>query len=121
MGRFAVERGESLCKGSWPCAEMVCLVHPSRKSHELCPSLRACGGDAASVIFNLPGYRVVDAVDLPLGGRRVRVQPVDLADGCPSCGVISARVHAWIVQRVRDIPHAGQLEVMVRKPRLVCA
>jgi hypothetical protein len=35
--------------------------------------------------------------------------------------VISARVHAWIVQRVRDIPHAGQLEVMVRKPRLVCA
>ena len=77
--------------------------------------------DAASVIFNLPGYRVVDAVDLPLGGRRVRVQPVDLADGCPSCGVISARVHAWIVQRVRDIPYAGQLEVMVRKPRLVCA
>jgi len=49
------------------------------------------------------------------------VQPVDLADGCPSCGVISARVHAWIVQRVRDIPHAGQLEVVVRKPRLVCA
>ena len=77
--------------------------------------------DAASVIFNLPGYRVVDAVDLPLGGRRVRVQPVDLADGCPSCGVISARVHAWIVQRVRDIPNAGQLEVVVRKPRLVCA
>jgi len=73
------------------------------------------------VIFNLPGYRVVDAVDLPLGGRRVMVQPVDFADGCPSCGVISARVHAWIVQRVRDIPHAGQLEVMVRKPRLVCA
>jgi transposase len=73
------------------------------------------------VIFNLPGYRVVDAVDLPLGGRRVRVQSVDLADGCPSCGVISARVHAWIVQRVRDIPHAGQLEVVVRKPRLVCA
>jgi transposase len=73
------------------------------------------------VIFNLPGYRVVDAVDLPLGGRRVRVRPVDLADGCPSCGVVSARVHAWIVQRVRDIPHAGQLEVVVRKPRLVCA
>jgi transposase len=77
--------------------------------------------DAASVIFNLPGYRVVDAVDLPLGGRRVKVQPVDLADGCPSCGVISGRVHAWMVQRVRDLPHAGHLEVVVRKPRLVCA
>jgi Helix-turn-helix domain of transposase family ISL3/zinc-finger of transposase IS204/IS1001/IS1096/IS1165 len=77
--------------------------------------------DAASVIFNLPGYRVIDAVDLPLGSRRVKVQPVDLADGCPACGVVSGRVHAWVVQRVRDVPYAGQVEVLVRKPRLVCA
>jgi transposase len=77
--------------------------------------------DAASVIFNLPGYRVIDAVDLPLGGRRVKVQPVDLDDGCPECGVISGRVHAWVSQRVRDIGHAGWVEVVVRKPRLMCA
>ena len=77
--------------------------------------------DAASVIFNLPGYRVIDAVDLPLGGRRVKVQPVDLESGCPACGVVSSRVHAWVVQRVRDVPHAGRVEVVVRKPRLVCA
>jgi transposase len=77
--------------------------------------------DAASVIFNLPGYRVIDAVDLPLGGRRVKVEPVDLADGCPACGVVSGRVHAWVMQRVRDVPYAGQVEVLVRKPRLVCA
>jgi transposase len=77
--------------------------------------------DAASVIFNLPGYQVIDAVDLALGGRRVKVQPVDLADGCPGCGVVSGRVHAWSVQRVRDVPHAGRVEVVVRKPRLVCA
>ena len=76
--------------------------------------------DAASVIFNLPGYRVVDAVDLPLRGRRVKVQPVDLDDGCPGCGVVSSRVHAWVEQRVRDIPHAGQVVVVVRKPRLIC-
>ena len=76
--------------------------------------------DAASVIFNLPGYRVVDAVDLPLRGRRVKVQPVDLDDGCPGCGVVSSRVHAWVEQRVRDIPHAGQIVVVVRKPRLIC-
>jgi transposase len=76
--------------------------------------------DAASVIFNLPGYRVVEAVDLPLGGRRVKVQPVDLADGCPECGVVSSRVHAWSVQRVRDVRHAGRVEVVVRKPRLAC-
>jgi transposase len=72
------------------------------------------------VIFNLPGYRVVDAVDLPLRGRRVKVQPVDLDDGCPGCGVVSSRVHAWVEQRVRDIPHAGQIVVVVRKPRLIC-
>jgi len=33
--------------------------------------------DAASVVFNLPGYDVIDAVDLPLGGRRVVVQVVE--------------------------------------------
>ncbi len=76
--------------------------------------------DAASVIFNLPGYRVVDAVDLPLGGRRVKVLPVELDAGCPDCGVVSGRVHAWTDQRVRDIPQAGRVEVVVRKARLVC-
>jgi transposase len=35
-------------------------------------------------------------------------------------GVGSGRVHAWVVQRVRDLPYAGQVEVLVRKPRLVC-
>ena len=35
-------------------------------------------------------------------------------------GVVSSRVHAWVEQRVRDIPHAGQVVVVVRKPRLVC-
>ena len=39
--------------------------------------------DAASVIFNLPDYHVIDAVDLPLGGRRVIVQADTVADGCP--------------------------------------
>jgi transposase len=72
------------------------------------------------VIFNLPGYRVVDAVDLRLGGRRVKVEPVEVEDGCPACGVVSSRVHGWVEQRVRDIPHAGQVVVVVRKPRLVC-
>jgi transposase len=48
------------------------------------------------------------------------VQPVDLEEGCPECGVVSSRVHAWSVQRVRDVPHAGRVEVVVRKPRLAC-
>ena len=77
--------------------------------------------DAASVIFNLPKYHVIDAIDLPLGGRRVIVQADTIADGCPECGVVSRRVHAWCRQRVKDMPHAGRLELVVVKPRLVCA
>ena len=76
--------------------------------------------DAASVIFNLPDYRVIDAIDLPLGGRRVIVQADAIEAGCPDCGVVSDRVHAWCRQRVKDIPHAGRVEVVVVKPRLVC-
>ena len=34
--------------------------------------------DAASVIFNLPDYHVIDAVELPLGGRRVIVRADDV-------------------------------------------
>ena len=64
--------------------------------------------DAASVIFNLPGYRVIDAVDLPLGGRRVKVQPIDRDDGCPACGVVSSRVHAWTVKGHEDLPGGGR-------------
>jgi hypothetical protein len=33
--------------------------------------------------------------------------------GLPLLRVSSSRVHARIVHRIRDIPHAGQLEVMV--------
>jgi len=74
--------------------------------------------DAASVIFNLPNYHVIDAIDLPLGGRRVVVQADRIADGCPECGVVSARVHAWCRQRAKDMPHAGRLELVVRKTSL---
>lgn len=78
--------------------------------------------DAASLIFNLPGYAVIDAADLPLGGRRVVVQAVDQDEGCPGCGTVSTQVHAWTRQRVRDIPAGGDpVEVVVRKPRWVCA
>ena len=78
--------------------------------------------DAASLIFNLPGYSVIDAVDLPLGGRRVIVRADTQDEGCPDCGVISTRIHAWASQRVKDIPAGGEvLEVVVKKPRWLCA
>lgn len=83
--------------------------------------------DAASVIFNLPGYHVIDAVDLHDGGRRVVVQAVEHDEGCPDCGVVSTRVHGWTRQAVKDIGAGGdgnvargRVEVVVRKPRMLC-
>ena len=38
--------------------------------------------EAASVLFNLPDYHVIDAVDLPGGGRRVVIEATS-PPGCP--------------------------------------
>ena len=75
--------------------------------------------DAASTIFNLPGYRVIDAVDLPEGRRQVVVESVD-PPGCTACGVIATKVHSRRLQRLRDIPVAGVVEVVWAKRRWFC-
>lgn len=81
----------------------------------------ACNRDGASLIFNLSEYVVIDAVDLPSGGRRVVVQALDRDDACPDCGVVSTRVHQWTRQRVQDLPVGGEpIDVIVRKPRMLC-
>jgi len=72
--------------------------------------------DAASLIFNLPDYRMIYAVDLPGGGRRVEVETIS-TPGCPTCGVIASRVHSRRRQRVRDVPVAGAVEVIWCKRR----
>jgi len=76
--------------------------------------------DAASVLFNLPGYRVLAAVDDADGVRRVLVEPVEVVGFCPDCGFGSVRSHSRPVSRVADIPIGGRLEVRVRKRRLWC-
>ena len=75
--------------------------------------------DAASTIFNLPNYRVIDAVDLPNGGRRVLVEMTD-SPACPGCGVIATKVHSRRLQRLRDTPVAGAVEVVCAKRRWFC-
>jgi transposase len=75
--------------------------------------------DAASTIFNLPAYRVIDAVDLVDGTRRVVVESTD-PPGCTTCGVIATRVHSRRRQRLRDVPVAGHLEVVWLKRRWFC-
>ena len=76
--------------------------------------------DAASVLFNLSGYRVVEAVDGPLGIRKVVVESLDREGGCPSCGVLTCRVHQRTLQRVRDVQVGGAVEVWWRKRRFAC-
>ncbi len=76
--------------------------------------------DAASTIFNLSGYCVIDAVDLPDGGRQVLVESM-APPGCPSCGVVAGRVHSRRRQRVRDVPvGAAPMEVVWLKRRWFC-
>jgi transposase len=72
------------------------------------------------VLFNLSGYRVVEAVDSPLGIRKVVVESLDREGGCPSCGVLTGRVHQRTFQRVRDVQVGGAVEVWWRKRRFAC-
>jgi transposase len=75
--------------------------------------------DAASTLFNLPGFRVVDAVDDDAGGRGVLVESL-VPPGCPTCGVVATRVHSRREQVVRDVPVAGPVRVVWAKRRWFC-
>jgi transposase len=77
--------------------------------------------EAASVLFDLPGYRVVDAVDRPGQLRLVTIASTASEAACPSCGVPSARVHHQRRQRLADVPVAGPIEVMLVRRRFACA
>ena len=79
---------------------------------------------AASVLFNLPGYRVTDVVrdDSDEGGghRTVRVVSTATEGACPSCGVVTRRVHQRTTQRLRDVPFDGVVTVHWVKRRWRC-
>ena len=75
--------------------------------------------DAASTIFNLSDYRVLDALEVPGHARRVEVESTS-PPGCPACGVISVRVHSRRRQRIRDVPVAGPVDVIWCKRRWFC-
>lgn len=78
--------------------------------------------DAASILFNLPDYRVVTAVEEPDGARHVLVETLTGEGACPGCGVLSWRVQARPISRVKDLPTGGgPVSVWVRKRRYRCA
>ena len=78
--------------------------------------------DTASILFNLPGYRVISATPVvDHQPRQVLVETIDAEGACPSCGVLSSRVHSRPVQHVTDVPCGGdRLDITVRKRRYVC-
>lgn len=76
--------------------------------------------DAASVLFNLPEYRVVAVTRNEAGGREVFLDTPVTEAGCPACGVLSARVHQRTVQRIRDVPFDGHVVVWWVKKRWRC-
>ena len=75
--------------------------------------------DAASILFNLPGYRVVSAA--PASGdqpRRVLIETIQAEGACPACGVFSAKVQARPVQHVKDVSCGGdRLDVLYVKEK----
>ena len=77
--------------------------------------------DAASILFNLPEYRVVAVTRALDGGREVLIDTPALEAGCPSCGVVTSRVHQRTTQRVRDVPFDGLVTVRWVKKRWRCA
>lgn len=62
--------------------------------------------DAASILLNLTDYRVIAATH-DLHGRRVLIEPVATEAACPSCGVLTTRIQARPVHRVKDLPAGG--------------
>jgi transposase len=78
--------------------------------------------DRTSLLFALPGFRVLDVRLDPDGGRRVLAEVVADEGGCPSCGVLSSLVKDRPTCRVRDLPHGSvPVRLWVRKRRFVCA
>ena len=77
--------------------------------------------DRTSLLFALPGFRVVDVVADLDGGCRVLVESVEAEGGCPSCGAVSALVKDRPTCQVKDLPHgSAPLRVWVRKRRFRC-
>ena len=75
---------------------------------------------AASVLFNLAGFRVLHVVRDQAGARTVTVETLAVEGACSSCGVSTSAVHQRTLQRVRDVAFDGPVTVLWRKKRWRC-
>ena len=77
--------------------------------------------DRTTLLFALPGFRVLNVTPASDGGRLVLVESVANEGGCPSCGVLSSRVKDRPICRLKDLPHGTlPLRLWVCKGRFVC-
>ena len=74
---------------------------------------------AASVLFNLPDYEVLE-VARDDGDRTVVIATLAREAACPDCGVHSSQVHQRTRQRLADVPFDGHIEVVWIKKRWKC-
>src|SRR5512135_1564406 len=79
--------------------------------------------DATSLLFDLPGFRVVSCALAPLGVRRVVVMQTAAGHACPRCGVlVGGKLYDHRESRVKDLPMGSRpLLVVWRKRRYRCA
>ena len=74
--------------------------------------------DRTTLLFALPGFRVLNVTPEPDGGRLVLVESSAKEGGCPSCGVMSSRIKDRPLCRLKDLPHGSvPLRVWVCKRR----
>lgn len=76
---------------------------------------------AASVLFNLPDYEVLEVTRDHDGARTVVIATPVAEAACPDCGVLSSRVHQRTPHRLADVPFDGHVEVVWMKKRWKCA
>ncbi len=63
--------------------------------------------DAATILFNLPDYRVIPT-PMSADGLRQVIVGSEQPPRCPSCGVVATPQKERRFQRIRDIPVAGR-------------
>lgn len=78
--------------------------------------------DATSLLFDLPGFAVIECVELDDAGRRVVIMQLDGEHGCPRCGVlVGGKPFDVRESRIKDLPFGERpLIVVWRKRRYRC-
>ena len=78
--------------------------------------------DGTTLLFDLPGFRVVECVENEIGQRHVLVMGTKSLHACPDCGVAQAGPYDHRESTITDLPFGHRpLSVRWRKRRFVCA